>query len=113
MTSYRDNSNFDPSGRTHQPTKLEWVVSGIAILVGFAMIGMAIFGESGPRWLHDLRQLPMAILMFVIASTYLIRARRNAPDEQYSPRAFRWTAALFILIGALLLAITFINSQGA
>jgi drug/metabolite transporter (DMT)-like permease len=112
MSSYRQD-NFDLSGRERPPTRYEWIVASVAILVGLLMLGIAIFGDSGPRWLHDLRQVPMAILMFVLASTYVIRARRNAPDEQYSPRALNWVAALFILIGLLMVVFAVIDFQGA
>ena len=112
MTTYRQD-NFDLSGRERPPTRYEWIVAGVAILVGLLMLGIAIFGDRGPAWLHDLRQLPMAILMFAIALTYVFRARRAGPDEPHSPRALGWMAALFILIGLLMVVFAVIDFQGA
>jgi hypothetical protein len=110
--SYRQD-DLDLSGRTRPMTKYEWAVAIVAIIVGFMMMGMAIFDKRGPHWLHDLRELPMAILMFAVASTYVLRARRAGPDERYSPRALGWMAALFIVIGVLLIAVTLIDFKGA
>ena len=112
MTTYRQD-NFDLSGRQRPPTRYEWAVASVAILAGLAMLGISIFGDRGPAWLHDLRQLPMAILMFAIASTYALRARRNDPDEQYSARALKWVAALFIGIGLLMVVVTIVDMSGA
>ena len=112
MSTYRQD-NFDLSGRERPPTRYEWAIAIVAILVGLLMLGIAILGDRGPLWLHDLRQLPMAILMFAIASTYVIRARRAAPDEQYSPRALNGMAALFILIGLLMVAFAVSDSLGS
>jgi peptidoglycan/LPS O-acetylase OafA/YrhL len=112
MAGYREE-RFDLLGRAYRPTKYEWAVAMVAIVAGLMMIGMAIFGERGPQWLHDLRQLPMALLMFAMACTYVVRARHGGPDERYSPRALRWVAALFMLIGLLIVAVTLIDFKGA
>ena len=113
MPGYRGDSGFDLSGRDHPPTRLEWAMVGIAIIVGILMLGISIFGESGPPWLRELRSLPMAVLMFAFAFIHYRRARANGPDERYSPRALRWSALLFLVIGALLVAITIPAIKGA
>ena len=106
--SYQQDS-FDQLGtQDRKPTKWEWAVIGIALLMGALMFANAIWGDRAPRWLHDLRGLPVAAAMFLIGTTFLIRARANGPEEQYSPRALRWMAALFFLIGAAQVAVAFI-----
>ena len=112
MSTYRQD-NFDLSGRERPPTTYEWAVASVAIVAGLLMLAIAIFGDRGPARLHDLRQLPMAVLMFAIAATYVIRARRAGPDEPHSPRALNWMAALFILIGLLMVVFAVIDFQGA
>jgi hypothetical protein len=113
MPSYRGDPSFDLSGRDHPPTKSEWVVAGIAVIVGLLMLGISIFDDSGPRWLHDLRSLPMALLMFALAFINFKRARADRPGEQYSSRALRWMALLFLMIGALMVALTVMTLKGA
>ena len=106
--SYQQHG-FDLMG-THDRklTKWEWAVIAIAIVMGALMFANAVWDDAAPRWMHDLRGLPMAAAMFLIGTTFVIRARANGPEEQYSPSALRWMAALFFLIGAAQVAVTFI-----
>ena len=54
--SYQQDS-FDLLGtQDRKPTKWEWSVIAIAVVMGALMMANAIFGESAPRWQSHLRR---------------------------------------------------------
>ncbi|MFL6752382.1 MAG: hypothetical protein ACJ8FL_04040 [Sphingomicrobium sp.] len=115
MPGYRDNSNFQPFGtRQRKPTRMEWVLAVICIVMGGVLMASALAGDSAPVWLHKLRTLPIAVTELVLALMFWLRARANRPDESYSPRALRLTALFFVLLAALTAAVSLLDhSTGA
>ena len=115
MPGYRDKSDY--FGEQHKPTRLEWVIIIAALVAGFAMlIGAIAKGISGPSWLKDLDFgiAPLGFVQFMLGYTFIVRARANGKGERYSPRALRWFALIFFLLGALIIGIgAYPHLQGA
>jgi hypothetical protein len=108
MSGYRDRSDTEIFGEQAKPTRAQWVVAVAAIVAGLAMMLGAIGHASGaPRWLGklDFGIAPLGIVEFMLGWTYIIRARANAPGERYSPRALRWVALIFFILGALIIGV--------
>jgi|tagenome__1003787_1003787.scaffolds.fasta_scaffold20878242_7 hypothetical protein len=114
MAGYRQ-SNYEPFGtRERKPTRMEWILVVLCIVVGGTVMASAIAGQTGPAWLHELRTLPLAVMELALALTFWLRARANRPDEVQSPRALRLTALFFVLLAAVTAAVTLLDhSKGA
>jgi hypothetical protein len=46
---------------------------------------------------------PVGPVMWILASTFLMRANAKNPDERYSPRTLRLVALLFFLLGVAMM----------
>jgi hypothetical protein len=105
MSGYRDRSDTEIFGEQAKPTRAQWVVAVAAIVAGLAMMLSAIGRASGWLGKLDFGIAPLGIVEFMLGWTYIIRARANAPGERYSPRALRWVALIFFILGALIIGI--------
>jgi hypothetical protein len=118
MAGYRDRSDGEIFGEQRKPTRLQWVLIGAAMIAGLAMVIGAIAEDSrsAPSWLKrlDFGIAPLGFVQFMIGWTFIARARANAEGERYSPRALRGYAAIFFLLGALIIGVgVYSHSKGA
>ena len=117
MSGYRDRSDFEIFGEDTKPTRAQWAIAVAAIVAGLWMaIGGIADAAGGPAWLRSLNFgiAPLGLVEFLMGYTYIVRARVNAEDERYSPRALRWFASFFFLFGAALIGIgVYSHFQGA
>ena len=112
MAGYRGRSEL--FGSEPPPTWGEWLTLGVAVIMGLAMLATAIADKSGPAWYRRLGIVPVGITEFMLAWTFLARARINAKGERFTPRQLRGTALIFIVLGVLSVAFgLFTNSKGA
>ena len=108
MSGYRDRADYEVFGEQAKPTRAQWVIAGAAIVAGLWMaIGGIADAANGPAWLKSLNFgiAPLGFVEFLMGYTYIVRARVNADGERYSPRALRWFALVFFLLGAALIGI--------
>jgi hypothetical protein len=101
MTGYRS--------RERQPLTREHVVaSGLAILAAVLCVLFAAatvrLGVPLLERLHG-KVSPVAPVMWVLASTFLMRANANGPAERFSPKRLRIFALVFFALGLLLMVV--------
>ena len=113
--AYRENdTDFVPlDARDNPPTRLEWAVAGLAVLVAVVMILAAVAGNAAPAWLKALRLWPIAFVELAAGWTMWLRANANRPEESYSPRSLKLLALTLSLLAVATLAIATNLFKGA
>jgi hypothetical protein len=95
MTGYRSDER--------QPASRENIAAGILAIV--AAVLCLLFAAATVRLgvpllerLHG-KLSPVAPVMWIMASTFLMRADANSPGERFSPKALRLFALIFFALG--------------
>jgi hypothetical protein len=119
MARYRDRDSgyLPPQKRDRPPTRLEWIISALCIVMAMASLANAFANdESAPAWVHHFAFgiAPIGVTELLLALAILSRSRADDPNPRFSPLTMRLTALLFFVLGAATIGVgLYHHFQGA